>query len=156
MLQDNCGNSRLRMAVRLALTGGTLAASYGVANAQTAPPPQAAATPSAPEEVVVTGSRIAVPNQTSISPVTFVSAESIQQTGVTRIEDLLNQLPQVFADMTSTASNAADGTASVNLRGLNAKRTLVLVNGDRLGPGDPTTGGQSDINMIPVEMAPTQ
>ena len=152
MPQENCGNSRLRMAVRLALTGGTLAASYGVANAQTAPPPQAAATPSAPEEVVVTGSRIAVPNQTSISPVTFVSAETIQQTGVTRIEDLLNQLPQVFADMTSTASNAADGTASVNLRGLNAKRTLVLVNGDRLGPGDPTTGGQSDINMIPVEM----
>ena len=70
MPQENCGNSRLRMAVRLALTGGTLAASYGVANAQTAPPPQAAATPSAPEEVVVTGSRIAVPNQTSISPVT--------------------------------------------------------------------------------------
>jgi outer membrane receptor protein involved in Fe transport len=141
------------MAVRLAITGGALAATYGVANAQTAPAAQAAATNTAgPEEIVVTGSRIAVPNQTSISPVTFVSAEAIQQTGVTRVEDLLNQLPQVFADQTSTASNGADGTASVNLRGLNAKRTLVLVNGDRLGPGDPTTGGQSDINMIPVEM----
>jgi outer membrane receptor protein involved in Fe transport len=141
------------MAVRLAITGGTLAATYGVANAQTAPAAQAAATSTAgPEEIVVTGSRIAVPNQTSISPVTFVSAEAIQQTGVTRVEDLLNQLPQVFADQTSTASNGADGTASVNLRGLNSKRTLVLVNGNRLGPGDPTSGGQSDINMVPVEM----
>jgi iron complex outermembrane receptor protein len=141
------------MAVRMAITGGTLAATYGVANAQTAPAAQAAATSAAaPEEIVVTGSRIAVPNQTSISPVTFVSAEAIQQTGVTRVEDLLNQLPQVFADQTSTASNAADGTASVNLRGLSAKRTLVLVNGNRLGPGDPTTGGQSDINIIPIEM----
>ena len=153
MLQDNCGNPRLRMAVRMAITGGALAATYGVANAQTAPAAQAAATSTAgPEEIVVTGSRIAVPNQTSISPVTFVSAEAIQQTGVTRVEDLLNQLPQVFADQSSTASNGADGTASVNLRGLNAKRTLVLVNGNRMGPGDPTTGGQADINMIPVEM----
>src|SRR3984885_4789132 len=153
MLQDNCGNPRLRMAVRLAITGGALAATYGVANAQTAPAAQAAATNTAgPEEIVVTGSRIAVPNQTSISPVTFVSSVDIQRTGVTRVEDMLNQLPQVFADQNATASNASDGTASVNLRGLNAKRTLVLVNGQRLGPGDPTTGGQSDINMVPVEM----
>jgi iron complex outermembrane receptor protein len=71
---------------------------------------------------------------------------------VTRVEDLLNQLPQVFADQNSNVSNGSDGTASVNLRGLNAKRTLVLVNGQRLGPGDPTTGAQSDINIIPVEM----
>ena len=38
MLQENLGNPRLRMAVRLALTGGSIAASLGVANAQTAPP----------------------------------------------------------------------------------------------------------------------
>src|SRR5258707_1268645 len=41
--------------------------------------------------------------------------------------------------------------ATVNLRGLNDKRTLVLVNGFRLGPGDPAASA-SDINMIPVEM----
>ena len=46
----------------------------------------------------MTGSRISVPNQVSISPVTFVSALDIQTTGVTRVEDLLNELPQVFAD----------------------------------------------------------
>jgi iron complex outermembrane receptor protein len=152
-MSQHTANPKLRVAIRLALTGGTLAASFGTANAQTAPATAANAAPSEQlQEVVVTGSRIAVPNQTSISPVTFVSATDIQQTGVTRVEDLLNQLPQVFADQNSNVSNATDGTASVNLRGLAAKRTLVLVNGNRLGPGDPLTAGQSDINMIPVEM----
>jgi outer membrane receptor protein involved in Fe transport len=139
------------MAVRLALTGGSLAASFGVANAQTAPA-VAANSDTSLQEVVVTGSRISVPNQVAISPVTFVSATDIAQTGVTRVEDLLNQLPQVFASQGSNISNGADGTATIDLRGLGAKRTLVLVNGLRLGPGDPRTGAAADINMIPAEM----
>lgn len=151
MPQHTFGNPKLRAAIQLALTGGTLAASFGTATAQ-----QAAATSPAPDEtlqeVVVTGSRISVPNQASISPVTFVSALDIQQTGVTRVEDLLNELPQVFAAQGSNISNASTGTATVNLRGLNDKRTLVLVNGFRLGPGDPASSAASDINMIPVEM----
>jgi len=150
MLNDNLGNPRLRMAVRLALTGGSLAATFGVANAQTAP--AVAANDTSLQEVVVTGSRISVPNQVSISPVTFVSALDVQQSGVTRVEDLLNELPQVFASQGSNISNGADGTATVDLRGLGAKRTLVLVNGLRLGPGDPRTGAAADINMIPAEM----
>jgi iron complex outermembrane receptor protein len=150
MLNDNFGNPRLRMAVRLALTGGSLAATCGVANAQTAP--TAAANDTALQEVVVTGSRISVPNQVSISPVTFVSALDVQQSGVTRIEDLLNELPQVFAAQGANISNGATGTAEVDLRGLGPKRTLILINGLRLGPGDPRTGGSSDINMIPAEM----
>ena len=150
MLNENPGNPRLRMAVRLALTGGSLAATFGVANAQTAP--AAAASDTTLQEVVVTGSRISVPNQVSISPVTFVSALDVAQTGVTRVEDLLNSLPQVFASQGANISNGSTGTATVDLRGLGAKRTLVLVNGLRLGPGDPRTGGSSDINMIPAEM----
>ena len=92
MLNDNLGNPRLRMAVRLALTGGSLAATFGVANAQTASA-VAAGSEASLQEVVVTGSRISVPNQVSISPVTFVSALDVAQTGVTRVEDLLNSLP---------------------------------------------------------------
>jgi len=151
MLQDNLGNPKLRMAVRLALTGSSLVASLGVANAQTAPA-VAANNDASLQEVVVTGSRISVPNQVSISPVTFVSALDVQQSGVTRVEDLLNELPQVFAAQGANISNGATGTAEVDLRGLGPKRTLVLVNGLRLGPGDPRTGGSSDINMIPAEM----
>src|SRR3984885_717855 len=145
MLNENLGNPRLRMAVRLALTGGSLAASVCGANANT---------DTSLQEVVVTGSRISVPNQVSISPVTFVSALDIQTTGVTRVEDLLNELPQVFASQGSNISNGSDGTATIDLRGLGPKRTLVLVNGNRLGPGDPLTGNgaAADINMIPVEL----
>jgi len=150
MVQNNLGNTRLRKAVHLALTGGTFAASLGAAQAQEQAAPAASGEL---QEVVVTGSRIAVPNQVSISPVTFVSALDIEQTGATRVEDILNQLPQVFADQSSAISNGSNGTATVNLRGLNAKRTLVLVDGDRLGYGDPRSGGAgSDINLIPTAL----
>lgn len=150
MQQNTLGNARLRTAVNAALTGGSLVATFGVANAQTAP--VAAPADNTLQEVVVTGSRLAVPNSASISPVTMVTSEDIQQTGVTRVEDLLNELPQVFAAQGSNIVNGSDGTAQANLRGLGAKRTLVLVNGDRLGPGDPTTGGASDLNEIPAEL----
>jgi outer membrane receptor protein involved in Fe transport len=103
-------------------------------------------------EVVVTGSRIPIPNDVAISPVTEISSALIARTGVTRIEDLLNSLPQVAADQGSTVSNGADGTAAVNLRGFGSGRTLVLVNGRRLGPGDPEGGSQSDLNEIPAEL----
>src|ERR1035441_6454631 len=116
MLQNNLGNPRLRMAVRLALTGGTLAASFGAANAQEATAP--AASDTTLQEVVVTGSRIAAPNAVSISPVTFISSLDIQQSGITQVADLLNQLPQVFADQGSNIINGGLGTETVNLRGL--------------------------------------
>ncbi len=149
MVNNSLGNPLLRKAVRLALTGGTIAASLGAAHAQQAP---AKAADDQLGEVVVTGSRIAVPNDAAISPVTNVTAVDIEQRGITRVEDLLNELPQVFASQGSNIVNGSDGTATVNLRGLNAKRTLVLVNGDRLNPGDPRTGGAADINMIPTAL----
>ena len=150
MLDDNLDGTVLRRAIRLALAGGAIAAFPGIATSQTVT--AAKATDAALEEVVVTGSRIAVPNQYSVSPITFVSTEQLRETGATRIEDVLNSLPQVYASQGSNIVNGSDGTAQVNLRGLNAKRTLVLVDGLRLGPGDPRTGGASDINMIPVEI----
>ncbi len=154
MVHESRDNVLLRLAVRAALTGGSVAASFGVANAQTQPPATTTSTTSdaSLSEVIVTGSRIAVPNELSISPITTVTSETIQQTGVTRIEDLLNSLPMVFADQGANISNGSDGTAAVNLRGLGSKRTLVLVDGLRLGPGDPRGGNQSDLNMIPAEL----
>jgi len=135
-------NRKLQLAIHAALVAAAGTAAIPSALAQTAPAAAPAASSDvALQEVVVTGSRISVPNQASISPVTFVSAADIQQSGVTRVEDLLNQLPQVFASQGSNVSNGADGSATVNLRGLNAKRTLVLVNGFRIGPGDASSGG---------------
>lgn len=158
-------NPVLRRAVRTALLSGSTVAGlmthYSLAQAQTAP--AAAAEAAAPiQEVVVTGSRIATPQLESISPVTAVSAQEIKDAGVTRVEDLLNSLPQVVADQGSGLSMGSSGVANLDLRGLGVQRTLVLVNGRRLMPGDPTGGGASvtnlgyasaaDVNQIPAAL----
>ncbi len=147
-------NSRsLQQAVRLALATVTAIAGVRALYAQEAPPAQAEATPAPLAEVVVTGSRLRAPNETSISPITTVSATDIQATGLTRVEDVLNNLPMVFAGMNSTTSNGADGTASIDLRGLGNPRTLTLVDGLRLGPGSSVAGrSSSDINEIPAAL----
>ncbi len=103
-------------------------------------------------EIVVTGSRIPQPNLTSTSPVALINSQEFKDTGDTRVEDVLNSLPAVFASQGSALSNGADGTASVDLRGLGTTRTLALVNGRRIVPGDPspTSGSAADINIIPA------
>jgi iron complex outermembrane recepter protein len=154
-------NALLRRAVRYALYANAAAASVGlpaVALAQAAPPPPSEqAEAAAPiSEVVVTGSRIVQPGLQAISPVTSVSQEEIKSQGVTRIEDLINSLPQVVADQGSMASNGASGTAEVDLRGLGPQRTLVLINGRRLVPGTPDVKTPSnlgaDLNNIPAAL----
>jgi len=101
--------------------------------------------------IIVTGTRIPQPNLTSAAPVTVVSSQDLKLQGTTRVEDMLNSLPSVTASQSSGVSNGSNGTATVNLRNLGAKRTLVLVNGRRLVPGDAQPGGAgpSDINVIP-------
>ncbi|HEX6741057.1 MAG TPA: TonB-dependent receptor plug domain-containing protein, partial [Sphingomicrobium sp.] len=103
----------------------------------------------AAQDIVITGSRIPQPNLTSASPVTVLSSQDVKLQGTTRTEDLINSLPQSFAAQGSNISNGSTGTASVNLRGLGSQRTLVLVNGRRLQPGDPRLGSIADINFIP-------
>ena len=147
------GDDVIRAAVRYALAGGTMMAVMGAVHAQEKPA-NATANDEAEQpvlsEVTVTGSRIVVPNATSISPITTVSAEEFAQVGATRVEDVLNQLPQVFADQNSTSINGGNGTETVDLRGLQAKRTLVLIDGERMSYGDPRIGGSgSDLKMIP-------
>jgi iron complex outermembrane receptor protein len=102
-------------------------------------------------EIVVTGSRIPSPNLVSIAPVTSVGSAEIKAQGVTRIEDITNSLPQVFAGQGSSISNGASGTATVDLRGLGNSRTLVLIDGRRLMPGDPSVPA-ADLNFVPAPL----
>ena len=103
------------------------------------------------QEVVVTGSRIAQPNLETTSPVTQVTAEDVITQGVTKVEDLINQLPQAFAAQNATVSNGSTGTATVNLRGLGSNRTLVLIDGRRMPYGG-VTNSAADLNQIPTAM----
>jgi hypothetical protein len=74
-------------------------------------------------KIEVTGSRIPVLLTSSTSPVTEVNAQDIRFTGLTSTADILNRLPQAFADYGGNLSNAATGTATINLRNLGAART---------------------------------
>ncbi len=109
------------------------------------------ANPTEIEEVIVTGSRIPQPNLVTTSPVTQVTGEDIDTAGVTRIEDLVSQLPQAFAAQNSTVSNGASGTATVSLRNLGSTRTLVLIDGRRMGHGSPNDAA-ADLNQIPEQL----
>lgn len=102
-------------------------------------------------DIIVTGSRIPQPNLITTSPVTQVTSEDIDSTGVTRIEDLVSQLPQAFAAQNSTVSNGASGTATVSLRNLGSSRTLVLIDGRRMGYGSPLDDA-ADLNQIPEQL----
>src|SRR6185437_8812131 len=154
----------VRRAVRYALmVNATAAAAVPLAafaqeaNGPAAAPAAQTAAATQPQEVIVTGSRIVEPGLTSVSPVATVAAPEIRASGATRIEDMLNALPQVMADQDSGVSNGATGEATVNLRGLGVQRTLVLVNGRRLMPGDPAPPqlngfSAADINNIPAAL----
>jgi iron complex outermembrane receptor protein len=157
-------NTLLQRAIRLALANAAAASvalpvAAMAADATGPDAPQAApatATQPALQEVVVTGSRIIQPGLKSISPVTAISAKEIASQGTTSIEDVLNNLPQVVADQGSMSSNGASGTATVNLRDLGPARTLVLINGRRLMPGDATNApglaSAADLNNIPIQL----
>jgi outer membrane receptor protein involved in Fe transport len=101
--------------------------------------------------IVVTGSRIPRTNLTAVSPVTTIAGEEFKLEGVTNAEELLNQLPQVNPSQGEFVSGGATGAATVDLRGLGSVRTLVLVNGHRLMPGDPRYP-VPDINSIPTAL----
>ena len=105
------------------------------------------------ERIEITGTRIPSPNLESSSPVAVIGADDIKFEGVRNVENLLNNLPQVFASQGGTYANGATGTATVDLRGLGSVRTLVLVNGKRLPPGTPKQGGYAaDLNQVPAPL----
>src|SRR5260370_13597292 len=91
-------------------------------------------------EIVVTGTRLGSANTTSPSPIAVLDSEELQRQGTPRVEDLVNSLPQINSTLNLGANGAAvaplTGTATADLRGIGALRTLVLINGRRTAPGD--------------------
>jgi iron complex outermembrane receptor protein len=104
------------------------------------------------EEVIVTGSLIKrADGFESSSPVVVAPAADISATGISKIEDYLNSLPQLDAGQNSYISNGASGTASLDLRGMGSSRTLTLINGRRMGGGS-AYSSSADTNQIPTAM----
>ena len=104
------------------------------------------------DEIIVTGSRLNVnPNLTSANPVLKVDDAEIAARGTVNIEDLTNNLPQVFAGQAGEVSNGASGTATLNLRGLGATRTLTLIDGRRLPYGS-STFSPANLDLVPTAL----
>ena len=112
-------------------------------------------------EVVVTGSRIPQPNLASVSPIQVVTDREFKLQGKTDVIDLINTLPQNFQNAavdfsgTSNPLSSPGGVSTADLRGLGPQRTLVLVDGRRLGIGDANTGNTNpapDLNQIPAQL----
>jgi outer membrane receptor protein involved in Fe transport len=102
------------------------------------------------EEVVVTGSRIKRKDYTSISPLVTLDAERITLSGVTAVEDLVNEAPQLVPQFNRASNSPGTNASGLNLRGLGENRTLVTLNGRRMVPGD--SFGAVDVNVIPSRL----
>ncbi|MGZ8371005.1 MAG: hypothetical protein ACXWVH_08110, partial [Caulobacteraceae bacterium] len=83
--------TRQRLLATTIITGAAMLAFAVPAMAQDAPEPQ---DETQLDEVVVTGSRIPQANLVTTSPVSQVTGQDVDTAGVTRVEDLISQLPQ--------------------------------------------------------------
>jgi iron complex outermembrane receptor protein len=118
------------------------------------------------EEVVVTGSRIRRDPLYEPTPITEIGKAELEQTGLTNLGDMLQNLP-----ITGSAPNSqfnvpgnsgfpqdgagiGAGAVQLSLRNLEAKRTLILVDGKRWVAGASASGVPStvDLNTIPDNM----
>ncbi|QTE88386.1 TonB-dependent receptor plug domain-containing protein [Shewanella algae] len=105
------------------------------------------------ERIEVTGSRIQRQDMETASPVTVISADAIRAEGFTSVDQLLQaQTSMAGAAVGSTTNNGANGAAQVDLRGMGAERTLVLLNGRRMVNSGSGADSAVDLNSIPVAM----
>ena len=109
------------------------------------------------ETIVVTGTRIARPDYEFANPVTSVTGETLQYSGVTNVTEFLQDVPALIGSA-DTAANSGDqgfigstGLNLLNLRNLGSQRTLVLQNGRRHVPALPASG-DVDVNTIPTDL----
>lgn len=146
--------TQLRDAIVFALcVGATSLAGTGLAAAQDAPAPATApadADATTLDRIQVTGSRISIPGLTTNSPVMTVDREEIARTQPTSAEDFLKIVPGAVPSIGPGTNNGANGGATVDLRGLGANRTLVLMDGRRVVPFN--LQGVVDTNVIPVAL----
>jgi iron complex outermembrane recepter protein len=147
----------------LGVLGSTLALSQtaapvgGTTSASTAEPTQ---------EVIVTGSRIAQTEAQREQPLSVISSEAIEKTGVADIGTLLQQLTTGGSALNTKFNSSGNfgyppdgggigaGASEVDLRNLDSKRVLVLVDGMRWVNESSASGvsGSADLNTIPLSV----
>jgi len=136
-------------------------AATGLAVAQQAAPPEEKI-----QEVIVTGSRIAQTEAQREQPLSVISSEAIEKTGLAGVGELLQQLTTGGSALNAKFNSSGNfgyppdgggigaGSAQVDLRNLDSKRTLVLVDGIRWVNESSASGvsGSADLNTIPLSI----
>lgn len=141
----NCNTTKLRDAITFALAvGATSAAGTGIAFAQDE------TTPTTLDRIEVTGTRIRQVDTETAQPVLTISRADIEKQGFQSVADILQNISTMGPPTISRASPLSAGELAggtyISMRNLGAQRTLVLVNGKRLGI---STSGFADVSLIP-------
>ena len=157
------GSSARSNQIRLAVQGALAACCAATpALAQQAP----AASGESLQEVVITGSRIAQSVAQSTQPLSVISAADMEKTGLASVGDLLQQLTTGGKALNAKFNSSGNfgyppdgggigaGSAQVDLRNLDSKRTLVMVDGLRWVNESSASGisGSADLNTIPLSI----
>lgn len=138
----------LRPALRLGMLPAAVAVALvpAIAGAQEAPASQATTL----DRIEVTGSRIRQVDVETAQPVLMISRADIENQGFNSVADILQNISAAGSPSFSRASpltaNVEAGGSYIDLRNLGAQRTLVLVNGKRLGI---SAAGYQDVSTIP-------
>ena len=104
------------------------------------------------QTVEVTGSRIKRIDAEGALPITTISREEIQASGATTVAEFMRSVPFASTgNFRPQSGSSAQSLAEINLRGLGAERTLVLIDGRRAAKG-PMIGDRVDVNIIPMAM----
>ena len=105
-------------------------------------------------EIIVTGTNIRGLNNPT-TPILEFSREDIELSGAATVGDFLRTVPQNFGSTTDNAFNSSSpfgenvsGSTTVDLRGVGAGATLILLNGRRLAPT--SRGLFADVSTLPL------
>lgn len=103
------------------------------------------------DRIEVTGTRIRQVDTETAQPVLLIDRNDIEKQGFQSVAEILQNITATGTPPISRAqplsSGEAVGGTFISLRDLGAQRTLILVNGKRLGI---TTSGLQDVSTIPV------
>lgn len=102
------------------------------------------------QRIEVTGSRIKRAEAEGALPVTVISREQLEASGVVTVAEFARNLTFAsFGNFRPQSGSTGQSFSELDLRGLGSRRTLVLVDGRRVAKA-PNIGDAADLNSIPI------
>ncbi len=139
----SCKTTKLRDAIVVALVVGVGASGSAAAQQQEAP--------TTLDRIEVTGSRIRQVDVETAQPILSVTRETIERSGFKSVSDVLQNISAAGSPAISRSEPLASGEMVggyyIDLRNLGTERTLILVDGKRLGA---SVSGYQDVSQIPT------